>query len=105
MSLADNDQAAAGTVGRAAARLKSLKVKRSQIKSQCIRFRSYVDGLEIENVNVAELRQRLQKFSELWETFVSVQGGIEEIEIDPDKVVSHGEELHLKKNILTSHRG
>lgn len=39
-----------------AARLKSLRAKRAQIKSQCTRFRSYIDGIDVRNVSLVELR-------------------------------------------------
>lgn len=72
------------------AQLRSLKAKRAQTKSQCTRFRSYIDGLDAANVSVAELRQRLQKFSELWTTFDNNQTLIEELE--PEDITEHGEE-------------
>lgn len=77
------------------ARLKSLRAKRAQIKSQCTRFRSYIDGVDVRNVPLVELRQRLQKFSELWEIFDATQAGIEELEIEPDSVAHHEEERVL----------
>jgi len=72
--------------------LRSLKSKGSQIKGQCTRAATYLEGLDVSNTSLIELRQRLHKFSETWDIFNGVQGAIEEIETSPDDVSRHDEE-------------
>lgn len=80
-----------GSAAVAAARLKSLKAKRAQIKSQCTRFRTYVNELDEQNTSVIELRQRLQKINQTWDGF-DIQAAIEDLEVNPDDVTGHNEE-------------
>ncbi|XP_024868252.1 uncharacterized protein LOC112452345 [Temnothorax curvispinosus] len=75
-----------------AASLKSLIQKRGQIKSQCTRFSSYLDGLDVRNTSIVELRQRLHKFNETWDNFDRIQTEIEEIQVSPDDARNHDEE-------------
>lgn len=69
-----------------------MKKKRAHIKSQCTRFSSYLDGLDRQEVAVAELRQRLQKFNETWDSFNVTQSAIEDIEDDPENEEDHEQE-------------
>ncbi|XP_036148371.1 uncharacterized protein LOC105833274 [Monomorium pharaonis] len=78
--------------GGSTAKLRALKTKRAQIKSQCTRFRTYLDNLNVPEVSLIELRQRQQKFTESWQAFNDIQSSIEEIEISEDHQESHQEE-------------
>jgi len=77
---------------RETAQLRSLKARRAQIKAKCTRFSSYVEELEVQNTSVAELRQRLQRFTETWDHFNEIQAAIEEIQADSEEVISEEEE-------------
>lgn len=72
--------------------LKSLKTKRSQIKGQCTRVATYLEGLNAQNTSLIELRQRLHKFNETWDVFNELQSAIEEIETSPEDEPRHSEE-------------
>lgn len=91
MSNSDDDQAATSAAERAAW-LKKLKNKRAQIKGQCTRFRTHLDDLTVRNVSVMELRYRLQKFTENWKAFNSIQTNIEELEAGSEFTENHNEE-------------
>lgn len=80
------------SVAAQAARLKSLKSKRAQIKGQCTRFQTHLDELNERSISTSELRQRLQKFSENWELFNETQASIEELEVDAKQSADHEEE-------------
>jgi len=49
-----------------------------------------IDGLDVSNLSIVELRQRLQKFTELWSTFDNNQTLVEELE--PEEMTSHEQE-------------
>ncbi|XP_025995820.2 uncharacterized protein LOC105202869 [Solenopsis invicta] len=84
--------AGSGAAPSKAAQLRSLKQKRSQVKSQCTRCATYLGGLDAQNTSVVELRQRLKKFSETWNDFNTVQTAIEEIQDSPEDARGHDEE-------------
>lgn len=84
-----------GGDGSGAAQLKILKKKRAHVKAQCTRFSSYLDGLDRQGIAIAELRQRLQKFNETWDSFNVTQSAIEDIEDDPENAEGHERERNL----------
>ncbi|XP_011169783.2 uncharacterized protein LOC105202801 [Solenopsis invicta] len=75
--------------------IKLLKNKRGQVKSQCTRYTSYLEEIDLQNTSLIELRQRLHKFNETWDVFNGIQASIEDIECEADYSASHDEERRL----------
>jgi len=81
-----------GGGSKEATQLKSLKARRAQIKAKCTRFSFYLEELEVQNMSVVELRQRLQRFTETWDHFNEIQTAIEKMQANAQEVVSEEEE-------------
>lgn len=58
------------------AELKSLKVKRGQLKAQLKRFRNFVEASDEHDEH--EIKERLDKLTEVWEKFQNIQYAIRE---------------------------
>ncbi|XP_018394542.1 PREDICTED: uncharacterized protein LOC108773280 [Cyphomyrmex costatus] len=86
---------AGGGSGATDEQVRSWKIKRAQIKAQCTMFGSYLEGVDLEQTSVSELRQGLNKVKETWGNFSSVQAAIEEIENAPEHVDNHNEERNI----------
>lgn len=92
-----------GVVISDTAKLKSLKLRRSQIKGLLTRARNYINEIDADNVSIFELHQRMHRFTESWEQFNAVQMEIEEIETDtPDKHEEEREEFENRYFSITS---
>ncbi|XP_036143402.1 uncharacterized protein LOC118645800 [Monomorium pharaonis] len=59
--------------------LKALQAKRATIKSLCTRTRTSIEAMNPQDVNIASLKQRKEKFTEYWSQFIEIQAQIDEI--------------------------
>ncbi|KYM96586.1 hypothetical protein ALC62_12752 [Cyphomyrmex costatus] len=72
--------------------LKVLKQRRTTLKSQCTRFQTYVDAVDIQSVSIIELRARLQRFTPCWNEFNGIQGRIEALDNSDQSEMNQEEE-------------
>lgn len=79
--------------------LSELRNKRGQIKSKLTRFRTYLEGINKNNVNIeviTELEVRLEKVLPLYDEFNDIQGQIDSLQDSIDNEVDIFENSYFK---------
>lgn len=59
--------------------LKALKAKRASVKTQCTRTRNAIDAIDPQEIDIAYVKQRKQRFAEHWNQFNDIQAQIHEL--------------------------